>query len=261
MNLAIVTLILGITPPTVLPLEPKVPGYDQFVIVPLRVHVLTSPTLDLVNCTLNDAEIGRVIGNVNAIWHKAGVHIGMETIVREPADQQERFRLISRLNHERPNGGQLRMLLPRSTRAPVGLDVYLFRDLPFNSGYFADDAILIREHPDLALVPRGGDDPVARVTAHAIGHALGLPLHPDPENVMASATSGVALDAEQVDGVRQVARIIRGAGTVADIRQAAVAAEAKGDHAAALRLWSWLAQVPGTGAAGARRRWESLSNP
>jgi hypothetical protein len=153
------------------------------------------------------------------------------------------------------------MLLPRSTRAPDGLDAYIFRDLPFNSIYFADDAILVREHPNLAQVPGGGDDPAARAMAHAVGHGLGLPIHPDPENLMAGGTSGVTLDAGQVDVTRQVARTIRGAGGVAELRRAATAAETKGDHDAALRLWSWLAQVPGTGATGARRRWESLKNP
>jgi hypothetical protein len=261
MNLAHVALIFGLTPPTVLPPEVKVPAYDQFVIVPLRVHVLTAPTLELVNCTFSDAEIGKVTGNLNAIWHKTGVHVGLESIVREPADQQERFRLTSRLRHDQLNGNHLRMLLPRSTRTSDGLDAYIFRDLPFNSAYSADDAILVREHPNLAQVPGGGDDPVARVMAHAVGHALGLPLHPDPENLMCGGTSGVALDPEQVDVTRQVARTIRGAGGVADPRMAATAAESKGDHDAALRLWSWLAQVPGTGAAGAKRRWESLKNP
>ena len=43
---------------------------EQFVIVPLRVHILTSPDIDLANCTMTEAQAARMVGEINAIWHK-----------------------------------------------------------------------------------------------------------------------------------------------------------------------------------------------
>jgi hypothetical protein len=261
MNVALVALLMGLAPPAAQPDEVTVPEYEQFVIVPLRVHVLTTDNLDLGDGTLSDGEITRILGSLNALWHKAGVHFGLESIVREPADQTERFRLVAR---QRPDGiypGLFQMLLPRATRAPDGLNAYFFHDLPFNSAYLGDDSILVREQPELARVQGGGDDPVVRVMAHAVGHALGLSIHPDPENLMAIGTTGLALNAGQLRDARVIGRTIPGASAVGDLRDAARAAESRGDRDRALRLWSWLSQVPGTGATGAKRRWDSLRNP
>jgi hypothetical protein len=63
-----------------------VPAAD-FVIIPLRVHVLTAPDIDIAHCKLSDADVARVVGNINAIWHKAGIHFGVESVLREPAGQ------------------------------------------------------------------------------------------------------------------------------------------------------------------------------
>jgi hypothetical protein len=227
---------------------------EQFVIIPLRVHVLTDPNIDMANCKMTEADVKRVVSNVNAIWHKAGIHFGVESVLREPAAQQERFRLTAELGGGQVGAPDLWMLMPRASRVFDGLHVYYFHELPFNSAYMGDDVVFAHEQAQVSQIPGGSQDPVARVTAHALGNLLGLPNTNQPRNLMGNGTSGIALAGSQAEAARKVGRTIAGATTVAGLRKAVKAAETKGDAATARRLRSWLAEVPGAGAANAGRR-------
>ena len=87
---------------------------------------------------------------------------------------------------------------------------------------------------------------------------MGLSNHPDPANLMANGTSGADLDDDQVNLARSVAPTLRGAATTAEVRKAALAAQASGERVEARRLWSWLAELPGPDADGAKRRRDYL---
>jgi hypothetical protein len=238
----------------------KVPAFDEFIVVPLRVHVLTSKGLGLANCTIKDAEVAKAAAGINAIWAKAGVSFGLESIVREPAAQVERFRALVELNGgEFPNADVYAYLLPTSSRVFDGLHVYLFHELPFNGAYInAADAAILIEKPDLRKVKGGGDDPVARVAAQGLGRALGLPGREDEVGLLSSGTNGLGLNETEVARARSVARTIPGALKVSDAAKAAEAATKKGDIATARRLWTWLSAVPGAGAAEAKKRLAAL---
>jgi hypothetical protein len=227
---------------------------EQFVIVPLRVHVLTSPNIEMVNCQLNDAGVARVVGELNAIWHKGGIHFGVESVRREPAEQTERFRLTAGLKDGEVGVDDLRMLLPRGSRGFAGVHIYFFHELPFNSVYLIDDLVLSQELAQVEPVPGGSKDPVARVTAHALGNLLALPNIKEPRNLMGGGTSGTALTETQAETARKFAKTIAGAMTVDGLRKAVKAAETKGDAATLKRLRSWLAEIPGAGAAETKRR-------
>src|SRR4051812_30586702 len=54
------------------------PPRDQFLLVPLHVHVLSCETDADLNATLTDADVRRVIGKANGIWHKAGIHLFLQ---------------------------------------------------------------------------------------------------------------------------------------------------------------------------------------
>jgi hypothetical protein len=230
------------------------PAGDQFVIVPLRAHILTAPDLELADCKLSEADVVRVIGRVNAIWHKAGIHFGLESVVREPAAQRERFRLTAEQNRGEVGVSALKMLLPRSTREFDGFHVYFFHELPFNSLSFGDDSVIAQEVARVNPVEGGCDDPIARVTAHALGNELGLPNRAEPGNLMGNGTSGMALDADQAGWALKVARTVPGALTVSTARRAAESADSKKDAATARRLRSWLAEIPGARDEEAKRR-------
>jgi hypothetical protein len=227
---------------------------EQFVIIPLRVHVLTSPDIDQADCKMTEADAARMVGNINAIWHKAGIHFGVESILREPVVQRERFLIVADLGGGQVSPNDLRILLPRASRASDGVHVYFFHDLPFNSAFLGDDVVFSNEQAQVNPIDGGSKDPVARVTAHALGNLLTLPNVNDPRNLMGGGTSGMTLAASQAQTARKVARTISGATTVAELRKAEKAAETKGDTATARRLHSWLAEIPGAGAGTSRGR-------
>jgi hypothetical protein len=234
----------------------KVPAYDEFIVIPLRVHVLTSKELGLADCTISDAEVAKAAAGINAIWSKAGLSFGLESIVREPPAQVGRFQAIVEVNGGQfPNLDVYAYLLPTSSRVFDGLHVYLFHELPVNGAYInAADAAILMEKPQLKKVKGGGDDPVARVAAQGLGRALGLVGRQDEVGLLSPGTNGLGLNEAEVGRTRLLAATIPGALKVSDAAKAAEAATRKGDVATARRLWTWLSTVPGTGAADAKKR-------
>jgi hypothetical protein len=235
------------------------PAFDEFVVIPLRVHVLTSPELPEADCKLSDADVGRIVGKVNAIWHVVGVHWGVETVVREPAAQPAKFRLARDLDGP-GNLALLSLLAPEASRDFEGVHVYYIHRFAVN-GVWLGDAAFVQETAALRPVEGGLDEPIPRVTAHELGHALGLRHRQDRTNLLASGTTGTLLNAREVAIARRQAPLLKGASAVPALREAAREAVAKGDLGRALRLWSWLAEVPGDGAAEARAERDRLREP
>ncbi len=234
----------------------KVPPYDQFLVIPLRVHVLTSKDLDLADGRITDAEVAKVIPKINAIWSKAGISFGLESIVREPAAQVERFKALVEVNDgQLPDVDAFAWLIPASSRAFEGLHVYIFRDLPLNGAYIVGaDAAIVKEKPELEDVKGGSKDPLARVAARGLGQALGMNPRQDQIGLLSAGTNGIALNEAEINRARQVAKVVPVAFEVADAAKAADAASKKGDVARARQLWTWLSEVPGTGSAEAKKK-------
>ncbi len=228
----------------------------EVLIIPVRIHILTSPDLDLANCKLRDSDVARVIGKVNAIWSQAGITYGVESIVREPAAQRDRFRLVVELKQGDLDLADLDLLLPKSSRVFDGLHIYFFHELPFNATYTSGDSVLVQEGASLNEVAGGSDEPMARVTADSLGRGLSLSPRREPAtSLMALGTTGFALDPDDVARARRVAKTVPGAMTLAEARKAADTAKASGDTARARLLQSWLdAAASKTGEAARRKR-------
>lgn len=216
------------------------PPFEEFLVIPLRVHLLTATDLPEIDCHLTEADIHRILGKANRIWNVAGIHWGLESIVREPAARQDRFR--EALKGDRPPSlNAYRMLLPEESRNKDGLNVYYLHKFSVN-GVWLGDVALVKETASLRKVEGGIDEPIPRVTSHELGHALDLPHRQNVTNLLASGTTGTKLNVQEVATAREAAKLKRGARGIADLKREAMQTD---DRSKASRIWTWLGQIPG----------------
>jgi hypothetical protein len=224
--------------------EVRQPAREAFVLVPLNVHVLASKDFADVNCKLSDADIARIVGKINGVWHKAGVHFCLDSVLHEEAQDVAAFE-----DKRLALGGAAplsiwRMLAPAQTRGRPGLHVYYVHELPPNGVYLGQNVCFVKETAALRKVEGGIDEPLPRVTSHELGHGLGLPHRQDVTNLMASGTTGTLLNAHEVEIARGRAAKIEGAMTVDACVAAVETAKAKGDTERVRLLERYLAELP-----------------
>jgi len=169
-------------------------SYVEFLIVPVRVHLLQCKEADALHCVLKEADVRRVFGKANRIWNKAGIALSLESIVTEDAVVPEGF-------------DEARLETFKGTRPPKGLEsgrihVFYVHRLPTNGVFMGRDAIFVKDTAALREVKGGVDEPLPRVTSHEIGHALGLPHRQNTINLMASGTTGWSVSDEEIETVR-----------------------------------------------------------
>ena len=227
--------------PDVAPDVTSPPPAADFIVVPLRVHVLTSGDVAEIDCKLTDADVERIVRKVNRVWNVAGIHFGLESIVREPAGQVDRFKRVREEVGATPLG-LFRILRPEGSRAFDGLHVYYVHKLPVNGVYMGEDYSFVQETAKLREVEGGIDEPVARVTSHELGHALGLPHRQNRTNLMASGTTGTLLNDPEVKVAREKALKVKGAMRYEECVK-------RGEHDERARRWAEgirVLQTPGT---------------
>jgi len=221
----------------------EVPPTADFLVIPLRVHILGATDLPEIDCGLTNADVGRIVAKVNGIWHKAGIHWALDPIVREPAAAQDRFKTA------REAGADdalplFKVLAPEGSRSEGGIDVYYIHQFSVNGVFLGDRTAFIQETAQLRPVEGGIDEPLPRVTAHELGHALDLPHRQDRINLLASGTTGTILNEAEAARARTKARRIPGALTVPEIRLKQDVAQARGNVGEAARLAAILDGLP-----------------
>lgn len=174
--------------------------FEEFLIVPVRIHILQSKEDDALQCRLKPEDVDRIFGKVNRIWNKAGIALRMESVLKETAVVPKDFNGMIAALHE------FKGTRPEESLGDDLLHVYYIHRLPTNGVYQGCDAIFVKDAASLREVKGGVDEPIPRVTSHEIGHAMGLQHRQDTINLMASGTTGWSLNNDEIDRVRAWAR-------------------------------------------------------
>jgi hypothetical protein len=226
--------------------------FDETLYLPLRFHVLQAESLPQVNSSARDDDLARRAAGASRIWGRAGIRVYLESILREPASGQDRFKLA--LSLDAVHLGLYESLAPKESRSAEALDVYLVAEMPANGVYFSrTPSVFIKERPSLDPVPGGTDFPPERVLSHEIGHHLTLEHAADRSLLMSSGTTGFGLDPGQIQKARQAAAG-RGALTAVRMVERAEEEARTGRAAAARRRLEALVATPGESALKERAR-------
>jgi len=180
---------------------PVASDLNDYLLVPLRVHLLSAKESPDISTTLTDKDIARILGKVNRVWAQAGLHFYLESLAQEEAANPELF-----LAHKGPaERFALLSLRAEETKASNLFHVYFLKQMTVN-GIFLGEAIFVKDTASLREVEGGMDEPLPRVTAHELGHAFGLAHRQDKTNLMASGTTGIRLNEEETRQVRERAK-------------------------------------------------------
>lgn len=168
----------------------------DFLVVQVRVHLLTEDSGSPLNSSMTAARVEQTWPAINRIWAAGAIRFQLETVLTEAA----RPGPIPDHPHK-ASPEWLRVHLPIDQRGTNVLNVYFVEQCSVN-GICFPDAIVVKPRPELRPVPGGTDNPLARVIAHELGHALGLAHRLDYDNLMSPGTTGTKLNAAEISQAR-----------------------------------------------------------
>lgn len=176
---------------------------DEFRLLPLRVHLLQAKHERSLHTDLTKSDVRRVLGKINGIWKQAGLQFFEESILVEEAAGQE---LYAQLGGDRLEGLP-RLVRPRASRSPEMFHIYFIGEMGPNGVCFdrSWELLFVKEAARLRPVRGGIDEPLPRVCAHEMGHALTLEHRQDRVNLMASGTTGTSLNEVEIKAARKCA--------------------------------------------------------
>jgi len=212
-------------------------SFDDYLVAPVRVHLLIAKESPTVGTTLLESDITRILGKLNWVWAQAGLHFSLESLVREDAIETAE----TRAGLLEPS--QLLGLRPTGSIASNMFHIYYIKAMSMNGIYFPE-AIFVKDTSSLRSVPGGIDEPLPRVTSHELGHAFGLPHRQDTTNLMASGTTGTWLNEEEIKQAREAARKCVWIEPAGDLMKRANTLFRTNQKQAAAVLYSRLAKIP-----------------
>ncbi len=213
--------------------------FQDYLVAPLRVHLLSATNAPDVHTTLTEADVQRILSKVNRVWAQAGIHFYLESLASEPARNAERYAQSWRSG---PHHSVLR-LRPVESRASSLFHVYYLKKMAINGIHFRE-ANFVKDTASLRPVEGGIDEPLPRVTAHELGHALGLPHRQHRTNLMASGTTGIRLNENEIAVARETLEKLGWANTATAIKERADALYRNHEHEEAAEWYRRLQALP-----------------
>ncbi len=176
---------------------------DEFRLLPLRLHLLRAEQAPDLNCRLQESDARRILGKINGIWKQSGIVFYLESLRIEPAAGQDLYQGLGANRSE----AHLRLVRPRGSLSREVFHLYYVGQMGPNGICLngSHELLFVKDTARLNPVEGGIDEPLPRVSAHEIGHALGLPHRQDRFNLMASGTTGTSLNEAEIEVARKPA--------------------------------------------------------
>ncbi len=230
-------------------------GFGDFLLAPLRIHLLTATNEPAIHTTLTSNDVTRILGKVNRVWAQAGITFYLESLRTEPAVNAKNY-LENAKEDERAT---LLALRPKESLATNCFHVFYLKQIRPNGVYFNAQGIFVKDTASLRPVQGGLDEPLPRVTAHELGHALTLSHRQSVTNLLASGMSGGWLNEEEIADARAAAGKRPWVETAAALQQRVKELESARKPAEAKELLRRLEYVPMTGRAGERSKGKAVA--
>ena len=221
-------------------IKPPQSEFSEYLVAPVRVHLLVTKGELNLTTTLEAKDITRIFGKVNRIWGHAGIHLPVEQLIKEPAENPNAYRQ----NYQSRNLRWLLALRPKASRAENCFHVYYLKRFGVNGVYIGRDGMFVKDTARLRGVKDGVDEPIPRVTAHELGHAFTLKHRQSVTNLMASGTSGWTLNEAEIKQVRTAAGKMKWIRTAGEILKEADALHKQGKKKEAAVLYRRIAGIP-----------------
>jgi hypothetical protein len=214
-------------------------GFDDYLVAPLRIHLLEASDQPNLQTTLKDTDVSRILRKANGVWSQAGIHFYVESLVHEEAAHPE-------VHEENWKGQGLQWLLelmPESSRATNAFNVYYLKRFGVNGVYFRR-GVFVKDTAGLKSIEGGIDEPIPRVTSHELGHALSLPHRQNVTNLMSSGTTGTNLNAAEISDTRKAASKFSWIHAAPDVLKRADDAYGRKEMPEARELYRRIADIP-----------------
>lgn len=219
--------------------QPAVTNFQDYLIAPLRIHLLSAKLEPRITTTLTTDDFDRILKKMNLVWSQAGITFYLESIVKEEAANANWYEQ----NERPPDGHGLLAFRPQASLASNMFHIYYVKEIAPN-GIFLGPAIFVKDTARLRQVKDGLDEPLPRVSSHELGHALGLDHRQNTTNLMASGTTGFWLDDSEIKQAKTTAAELKWIESAPAILKRADDLYRSNDLAAARLLYKRLAAIP-----------------